>query len=94
MKDIKYPEQLLDLSEDELGAHEKGYWTKKSSSQNMTFIARFEVSIAVKIRIEVFWIEMPCSVAVGYQRFRGTRCLHLRSEVCVHLLEDGGNMDL
>jgi hypothetical protein len=28
-----------------------------------------------------FWFVTPCSVLVGYQRFRGPRCLHLLGEV-------------
>jgi hypothetical protein len=28
-------------------------------------------------QVEVFWIVTPCSVVVGYQRFRGSCCLHL-----------------
>jgi len=30
-----------------------------------------------KIKVEVFWLVTPCSVVVGYQRFRGPCCLHL-----------------
>jgi hypothetical protein len=33
--------------------------------------ANFEVFTAVMIQVEVFWIVTPCSVVVGYQRFRG-----------------------
>jgi hypothetical protein len=33
--------------------------------------ARFEVFTAVMIQVEVFWVMMLCSVAVGYQRFEG-----------------------
>jgi len=29
---------------------------------------------------EVFWVVSPCSVVVGYQRFRGPYCLHLPTE--------------
>jgi len=28
-------------------------------------------------QVEVFRVVTPCTVAVGYQRFRGTYCLHL-----------------
>jgi len=38
---------------------------------------RFEVFMAVKIQIEVFWVVMPCSVVLGYKHFRGPCCLHL-----------------
>jgi hypothetical protein len=27
--------------------------------------------------VQVFWIVTPCSVAVGHQRFLGSRCIHL-----------------
>jgi hypothetical protein len=29
---------------------------------------------------EVFRVVIPCSVVVGYQRFRGPCCLHLQGE--------------
>jgi len=29
----------------------------------------------------VFWIVMPCSVVVGYQRFRGPRSIYLQGDV-------------
>jgi hypothetical protein len=28
-------------------------------------------------QVEVFWVVTPCSVVVGYQRFRGSCCRHL-----------------
>jgi hypothetical protein len=39
--------------------------------------ARFEVFTAIKIEVMVFWVLMPCSVVVGYQRFGAPCCLHL-----------------
>jgi hypothetical protein len=33
-----------------------------------------------KVHVEVFWDVTPCSVVVGYQRFRGPWCLHLQGE--------------
>jgi hypothetical protein len=38
----------------------------------------FEVFTVVRIQVDVFWVVTPCSVAVGYQRFRGPSCLHLQ----------------
>jgi len=38
---------------------------------------RVEVLTAVKIQVEVFWVETPCSVVVGYRRFGVPCCLHL-----------------
>jgi hypothetical protein len=38
------------------------------------------VFTAEKIQVEVFWVMTPCSVVVGYRRFGGPRCLHLRGE--------------
>jgi len=26
--------------------------------------------------VDVFWVATPCNVAVGYQRFEGSCCLH------------------
>jgi len=28
------------------------------------------------IQVKVFWVVMPCNIAVGYQCFRGPCCLH------------------
>jgi hypothetical protein len=40
------------------------------SVKGRTFLdARFEVFMAVKIHVEVFWVVTPCSVVVRYQRF-------------------------
>jgi hypothetical protein len=39
--------------------------------------ATFGVFTAVKIQVDVFWVLTPCSVVVGYQRFRDPRYLHL-----------------
>jgi hypothetical protein len=44
---------------------------------NGGYIRKFEVFMAAKIQVEVFWVVTPCSVVVGYQRFRGPCCLHL-----------------
>jgi hypothetical protein len=44
-----------------------------------TFIspnASFEAFTAVMFQVAVFWVVKPCSVVVGYRRFRGPRCLH------------------
>jgi hypothetical protein len=38
---------------------------------------RSEVFTAMKIQIEAFWVVTPCDDVVGYQHFRGPRCLHL-----------------
>jgi len=37
-----------------------------------SLLAGFEAFTAVKIHVEVFWILTPCSVVIGYQRFRGS----------------------
>jgi hypothetical protein len=37
---------------------------------------RFEVFMAMKIQVKVFWDVMPCSVAIGYQYFRRPCYLH------------------
>jgi len=39
----------------------------------------FEAYKAVIFQVEVFWVVTPCSVVIGYQRFRGPCILHLRS---------------
>jgi len=42
--------------------------------------ARREVLMEVRIPVEVLWLMTPCSVVVGYQRFGGPCCLHLRRQ--------------
>jgi len=48
--------------------------------------------MVVKIQVEVFWIVTLCSVAVGYQHFGGSCCLHLQGrylkqeETALHIL--------
>jgi len=41
-------------------------------------VTTFEVFMAVKIQIVVFWVVMQWSVVVAYQYFRGPCCLHLQ----------------
>jgi hypothetical protein len=43
----------------------------------------FEAFTVMMFQVEVYWVVTPCSVVVGYQRFRGPCCL-----------DDGGSMDL
>jgi hypothetical protein len=38
----------------------------------------FEAFTEVMFQVEVFRIVTPCSVVVGYQRFRGPCCVHLQ----------------
>jgi hypothetical protein len=38
---------------------------------------RFEVFIAVKIQVQVFWVVKPRNFAVGYQSFRGPSILKM-----------------
>jgi len=41
-------------------------------------ILSFEALTVVMLQVKVFWVVMPCNVLVGYQRFRGPCCLHLK----------------
>jgi hypothetical protein len=41
----------------------------------------FEVSTAVKIQVEVFWVMTLCGVVVGYQLYGGLFCLHFQGEM-------------
>jgi hypothetical protein len=43
--------------------------------------ARFNVFVAVKIQVKVFWVVTLYSVMVRYQRFRGPCCFHLQGKV-------------
>jgi hypothetical protein len=40
----------------------------------------FEAFTAAMFQVEVLWVVTPCSVVVGYQRFRDQCCLHLQGE--------------
>jgi len=37
--------------------------------------------ISLCIQVKVFWVAIPCSVALGYQCFSWPCCLHLQGEV-------------
>jgi len=41
------------------------------------------------MQAEFFWVVMPCSVVVGYQRFGGPCCLRLKPEGSVDLRNVG-----
>jgi len=43
---------------------------------SVTF-ACYEALMEVVFQVEAFWVVTPCSVVVGYQRFRGPCCLQL-----------------
>jgi len=34
----------------------------------------------VIVQVEIFWLLTPCSVVLGYQRFRRPCCLHIQSD--------------
>jgi hypothetical protein len=40
----------------------------------------FEAFMAVMFHVKIFWVLTPGSVMVGYQCFRGPRCLHFQGE--------------
>jgi hypothetical protein len=46
-----------------------------TQGQREIWCTRLVIFTAVKIPVEVFCVVMPCSVVVGYQRFRGPCCL-------------------
>jgi hypothetical protein len=50
-------------------------------------IARFEVYTALDILVEVLWVVTPCSIVMGYHRFRDLWYRHLQGEVT----NDGGD---
>jgi len=49
----------------------------EAQNWNDGFYARIEVFTAVKIQVDVFWVETPYSVAVAWGSFEGPCCLHL-----------------
>jgi len=48
---------------------------------NKVHVVRFDVFDAAKIKVDVFWVATPCSVAVEYHRFGGRCCVHLQGEL-------------
>jgi hypothetical protein len=52
---------------------------KIASGINVIQMRDFEVTTAVKIRDEVFWVVTPYSVVVEYQCFGGPCCLPLHT---------------
>jgi len=48
---------------------------------------RYEVFTAVKSQVKVFWVVASCSLAVGYRRFGGPRCLHLQGDGSSNVLK-------
>jgi hypothetical protein len=54
------------------------YSSQNFNSQSLKFKPNSESFEAfTMVTIQVFWVVTPCSVIVGYQRFRGPYCLHL-----------------
>jgi hypothetical protein len=50
---------------------------QRDSDRNWRRPTISDVSIVMKIQVEVFWVVTPCSAVVGYQRFRSPCCIHL-----------------
>jgi len=48
--------------------------------RDVILCASFEFFTPVKIQVEIFMVVTPCSFVVGYQRFRGSWCLHPENE--------------
>jgi hypothetical protein len=48
-----------------------------------TFLLYYQLDNSLRPQVEIFWFVMPCSVVVGYQRFRSPCCS-----------EDGVSMNL
>jgi hypothetical protein len=65
----KSPELLIDVQE-----HQSNYLS--DFTEKLHIHAKFEVFTVVKIQVEVFWVVMPCSIMVGYKRFRGPSWLY------------------
>jgi len=57
-------------------------------------LARFEVFTTLKVQVRDLRVVTPCSVAVGYQRFRGLCCLHFQGESYLFLAVRGHSWEL
>jgi len=52
------------------------------SYRSPTVVSRsFEAFTALIFQVEVFCVVTPCSIVVGYQRYKGPCCLYLQGEV-------------
>jgi hypothetical protein len=60
------------------------------SCKDLFQFVRFEVNIAVSMKMAVFWVVVPRSLADVYQCFRGACCRHHEDDC--H--DDGGSTHL
>jgi hypothetical protein len=51
---------------------------------DLPFMRVLRLFMAMMFQVELFWVVTPCSVVIGYQRFRGPCFLHLQGEVSYH----------
>jgi hypothetical protein len=54
-------------------------WFSSPSSIKILNVSSY-ISVTPRVQVEFFRVVTPCSVVVGYQRFRGPCCLHLHPE--------------
>jgi len=64
---------VFDCLHEERLSHFNGLFSKIS----LRFSVSFKTFTAVVVQVEVLWVVTPCSVVIGYQRFRGPCYLHL-----------------
>jgi hypothetical protein len=48
--------------------------------EGVQIIVYYPETLRIMLHVEVLWVVTQCSVAVGYQRFRGPCCHHLQCE--------------
>jgi len=53
----------------------------KMSARELDLEKDFESFMAAMFQVEFFCFVTPCSIVIGYRRFRGQCCLHLQDEV-------------
>jgi hypothetical protein len=64
------------------------YISCRTGLPNKKFGMRFQVLMAVSMKMTAFWDIMPCNLAEVDQCFRGSYCLHHLGNM------DGGSMHL
>jgi hypothetical protein len=54
---------------------------------NLKFVARFQVLMAVSMKMAVLWIVPPLSLIEVYRHFRGACCLHYQGKLIALMME-------
>jgi hypothetical protein len=69
-------------------------FTYFTSHDNFEFkLLTFQVITAASMKMTVFWVAAPCSLAEVYRRFRGPCCLHHQGDEIALIMEQGSTSE-